>query len=107
MFATIRRYKPKSGTFDSKAIDGLKRRVESGFVPTVQDIPGFHGYYLVSVGSKELISIGLFDDKSGAAESTKRAAEFVKNDPIKDQLGTPEVTEGECLLTKESAIATR
>ena len=107
MFATIRRYKPKSGTFDKKAIDGLKGRIESSFVPSVQEIPGFHSYYVLNVGGKELISIGLFEDRTGATESTRRAAEFVKKDPIKDQIGSPEIHEGDLLVAKESVIATR
>jgi hypothetical protein len=106
MYATIRRYKPK-GTVDKKAFDDLKRRMEDGWIPIVQDIRGFHGYYAVNVGNKELITISLFEDKTGATESTKRAAEFVKKDPMKDQLGSPEVREGELLAYKESAVAAR
>jgi hypothetical protein len=107
MYAIIRRYKFKGGAFDQKATDDLKRRIEAGFVPTVQDIRGFHGYYMLNVGGKELVSIGVFDDKTGADESTRRAAEFVKKDPVKDQLGTPEIIEGDLLISKESAVATR
>ena len=107
MYATIRRYTPKAGTLDPKALTGLKRRIEDGFAPTLQEIRGFHGYYVVNVGNKELVSIGLFDDKTGATESTRRAAEFVKKDPMKDQLGSPEVREGDVLVQKEAAVAAR
>ncbi len=107
MYATIRRYTPKAGAVDSKTFDDLKRRIETGFVPLVQDIRGFHCYYAVNVGNKQLVTIGLFDDKTGAAESTRRAAEFVKKDPLKDQLGSPEVMEGDLLAMKEGAVATR
>ncbi len=105
MYATIRRYARKTGTTDTKAIDELKHRIEDGFVPTVQDIRGFHCYYVLNVGNKELISIGLFEDKTGATESTRRAAEFVKKDPMKDQLGNPDILEGELLVVKEAAVA--
>ncbi len=107
MYATIRRYTPKAGAVDPKTFDDLKRRIETGFVPLVQDIRGFHCYYAVNVGNKQLVTIGLFDDKTGAAESTRRAAEFVKKDPLKDQLGSPEVMEGDLLAMKEGAVATR
>ncbi len=106
MFATIRRYTPK-GTVDKKTFDDLKGRIEDGFVPLIQDIRGFHGYYAVNVGNKELVTIGLFEDKTGGAESTRRAADFVKKDPLKDQLGSPEILEGELLVSKEAAVATR
>jgi hypothetical protein len=105
MYATIRRYTPKTGTLDPKTLTDLKRRIEDGFAPTLQEIRGFHGYYVVNVGNKELVSIGLFDDKTGATESTRRAAEFVKKDPMKDQLGSPEVREGDVLVQKEAAVA--
>lgn len=105
MYATIRRYTPKPGTVDRKAIDDLKQRIENGFVPTAQEIRGFHCYYVVNVGNKELVSIGIFEDKNGAVESTRRAAEFVRKDPMKDQLGTPEILEGDLLVSKEAAVA--
>lgn len=106
MYATIRRYIPK-GTVNQNAINDLKGRIESNFVPTLQDIRGFHCYYVLNVGNKELFSIGIFEDKTGATESTQRAAEFVKKDPLKDQLSSPEVFEGEVLVSKEAMVGAR
>ena len=103
MYATIRRYTPK-GTLDRKALDELRQRIESGFLPQVQDIRGFHSYYVVNAGEKEVVSVGIFEDKTGATESTRRAAEFVKKDPIKDQIGTPQIIEGELLVSREAPI---
>jgi hypothetical protein len=103
MYAIIRRYTPK-GTVDQKAIEDLRSRIEEGFLPVVQEIRGFHCYYVLNVGNKELLSINLFEDKTGATESTRRAAEFVKKDPLKDQLGSPEVFEGNLLVAKEAAV---
>jgi hypothetical protein len=103
MHATIRRYTVKP-TFDRKTIDELKRRMESQFLPRVQDIRGFHSYYALTVSDRELITIGIFEDASGGTESTRRAAEFVKNDPVRDRLTGPEVLEGEVLVSKESAV---
>ena len=106
MYATIRRYTAKA-TVDPKSMDELKRRIEDGFLPIAQEIRGFHCYYAVNVGNKQLVTISLFEDKTGAAESTRRAAEFLKNEPIKEQLGTPEVLEGDLLVSKELAVGTR
>jgi hypothetical protein len=103
MFATIRRYTPK-GTVVQTTLDDLKHRIDDGFLPLVQDIRGFHCYYAVNVGNKELVTIGVFEDRTAAAESTRRAAEFVKKDPMKDQLGSPEIFEGEVLTSKEAAV---
>jgi hypothetical protein len=106
MYATIRRYAAKA-TVDPKSMDELKRRIEDGFLPIAQEIRGFHCYYAVNVGNKQLVTISLFEDKTGATESTRRAAEFLKNEPIKEQLGTPEVLEGDLLVSKELAVGTR
>jgi hypothetical protein len=105
MYAIIRRYTPK-GTLDRKALDDFKHRIEDGFLPVAHEIRGFHSYYVVNVGNKELLSISVFEDKTGASESTRRAAEFVKKDPIKDQMGSPEILEGELLVSKEAPVGT-
>jgi hypothetical protein len=106
MYATIRRYTAKA-TVDPKALDDLKHRIEDGFLPIAQEIRGFHGYYAVNVGNKQLVTISLFEDKAGATESTRRAAAFVGKDPMKEQLGVPEVLEGDLLVSKELAVGTR
>lgn len=105
MYAIIRRYTPK-GTVDRKAIDDFKHRIEDQFLPVAQEIRGFHSYYVLNVAEKQILSISVFEDKAGASESTRRAAEFVKNDPLKDQMGTPEVMEGELLVSKEAPVGT-
>jgi molybdopterin synthase catalytic subunit len=106
MYASIRRYTAKTST-TNETIKDLKNRIEEKFAPIVQEIRGFHTYGLVNVGNKELISISIFDDRNGASEATRRAAEFVQKDPLKDQLGKPEVLEGEVLVLKESAVGVR
>ncbi len=106
MYATIRRYTPKTGT-TKQTIDDLKNRIEEKFTPLVQEIRGFHSYGVVNVGNKDLVTISIFEDRNGATESTRRAAEFVQKDPMKDQLGKPEVLEGELLVLKEAGVGVR
>ena len=106
MYATIRRYTAKTGT-TKQTIDDLKNRIEEKFTPLVQEIRGFHSYGVVNVGNKDLVTISIFDDRNGATESTRRAAEFVQKDPMKDQLGKPEVLEGELLVLKEAGDGVR
>jgi hypothetical protein len=106
MYATIRRYTPKSPA-TRENVEELRRRIEEKFLPTVQDIRGFHSYSVLNAGNKEILSITVFEDREGAAESTRRAAEFVQKDPLKDQLGKPEVIEGELLLLKEAGVGVR
>ena len=106
MYATIRRYTPKGPT-DQKTVDELKRRIEENFVPHIQDIRGFHSYAVLNVGNRELFSINVFEDREGAAESTRQAQEFIQRDPLRDQLSKPEVFEGELLVLKESGVGVR
>ena len=105
MYATIRRYTPKT-TPTRQNVEDLKRRIEENFVPMVQDIRGFHSYCVVNCG-KDLLSINIFENRDGAAESTRRAQEFVNRDPLKDQLGKAELLEGEVLILKEAGIGVR
>src|SRR5688572_7426266 len=106
MYATIRRYSAKTAA-NKQTIDDFKRRVEEKFVPTIQDIRGFHAYGVLKAGDTELLSISIFEDRNGATESTRKAAEFVQKDPLKDQLSKPEVLEGELLIFKEAGVGVR
>jgi hypothetical protein len=54
-YAMIRRYNYK-GTVDRKQLDDFKGRIESKFVQRVQDIRGFHSYFVVGVGEQELVT---------------------------------------------------
>jgi hypothetical protein len=103
MYAMIRRYTPK-GAWDRKTLDEFKQRIEGKFVPRLQDIRGFHSYYVVNAGERDLVTIGIFEDQAGAAESSRRAVDFGKNDPVKDQLGTPQYIEGELLISREAPV---
>jgi hypothetical protein len=40
---------------------------------------------------RELVTVGVFEDRAGVAESTRCATEFVKTLPVKDQLSRPEI----------------
>jgi hypothetical protein len=106
MYATIRRYTPKTSTSQDD-IEELKHRIEDGFLPIVQEVRGFHSYGAINVGNREIVTISVFDNKEGATESTRRAAEFVQKDPMRDKLGKPEVLEGELLVLKEAGVGVR
>ena len=107
MHAIIRRYTLKSGMFDRRTIEDLKRQTEDRFASTMQDVPGFHAYYLVNVNDRELVSLSIFDDRNGLAESTRRAAQFVKTLPISDRINSPEIFEGELLVSREAPVGAR
>ena len=106
MYATIRRYTTKTAN-TKEVVDDLKQRIEDGFLPIVQEVRGFHSYGALNVGNKEIVTISIFDDRNGATESNRLAAEFVQKDPLKDQLGKPEILEGELLVLKEAGVGVR
>jgi hypothetical protein len=107
MYATIRRYTVRDATTARDMISSLKRRIEENFVPMIQDVQGFHCYYVLTANDRELVTISIFENASGAQESTRRAAEFVRRDPSKEMLESPEVIEGDLLLSKEAAVGLR
>ena len=106
MYATIRRYSTKTAA-GSDTVDQFVRRIEEKFYPTISEVRGFRSYAVLKTGDKEIVSLSLFDDRQGATEATRKAAEFVAKDPFKDQLSKPEVIEGELLLHKEAGMGVR
>ena len=89
MYATIRRY-----TFDPKNSEQLDTTIQEGFLPLIKKIPGFVAYYWLDSGSGAGASLSVFDNKSGAEESVRVAADFVKKN-LATLLGKPEITQGE------------
>lgn len=102
MFATIRKYTPKPETMTTSSVEQLRRQLHDKFLPIAQKIDGFHGYYAVNAGNKHLLTITICESQAGAAESTRRAAEFVRNNKMPFEPGTPEVSEGQVLTFAEA-----
>jgi len=90
MYAAIRRYKIQSGTLSEVA-----QRAQQGFVPLVSQIPGFVGYYGIDAGNDVVVTISLFQDQAGEEESTRRAANWVRQNVAEFIQGGVEVTTGE------------
>ena len=103
MYTSIRHYTFKSQV-DRKSLDDYIGRIESTFVPGVQAIPGFHSYYLLKLRDNEIVGIGIFEDKSGADQSSRCAAEFVRGDAIQGRINAPDITEGELLISREAPV---
>ncbi|MGH7526790.1 MAG: hypothetical protein ACREMX_08800 [Gemmatimonadales bacterium] len=103
MFATIRKYTPKPGSDIKAGMEQLRRQLHDDFLPIVQGIPGFHGYYALNVENRDLVTISVFESREGGTESTRRAAEFVQKNPLPFDVGRPEILEGELLTYAEAA----
>lgn len=78
-----------------RSVEELLTLVQQGYVPLVQEIPGFILY--VSGADAEThgqYSIGVFEDEAGAAESTRRAREWGALGASDMVEGDPDIYEG-------------
>ena len=84
--ARVRQVKPEYAASD------VSRSVGEGFVEIVRDVPGFVSYFAISDDERNTwVSIGIFQDKAGADESTERARAF-------GQQGTDDMIEGDPII---------
>jgi hypothetical protein len=72
MYATIRLY---AGATDPSETG---RRVNERFVPLISTIPGVRRFILGGRRGGVMISTSVFQDQSGAEESNRRAADYVR-----------------------------
>ena len=99
MFVTIRRYSPKNGSINRASLDLLRRQLRDEFVPSLRNVPGFAGYYVLNVGDRELVTLSFCETKEGSLESSRCSADYTLRNPLVYELGLPEVTEGEVLTS--------
>jgi hypothetical protein len=104
MYASIRTYNIASGSGTQAVYDELRRQLEHDFVPRIQEINGVHAYFAVRGDRDRLTTISVFDTEQGAAESTRRAAEFARSGSLPLQLGTPDVVLGNVFVAREAAM---
>ena len=91
MYVAIRRYK-----LDPEAYGELQEKLETGFLPDVQQIDGFSAYYAVKTGPDTLSTVSVFETQEGERESTKLAAEFVRTQFPDTRVQRLAVDEGTC-----------
>ena len=85
MFGVIRHYR-----FDRKDGAEIDRLIREDFVPIMRRTPGFVHYYWIDTGDGEV-----FEDKAGADESVRLAADFVRERMSKLFHQKPEIIEGQ------------
>jgi quinol monooxygenase YgiN len=89
MFAVIRHYH-----FDPKDGAEIDRKIRESFVPLIKKAKGFVRYYWLDSGKGEGASLSVFQDKAGADESVRLAADYVREHLSKLLTQKPEVIEG-------------
>jgi heme-degrading monooxygenase HmoA len=94
MFVAIRYYQTAPDSTDE-----VVRRVKEGFVPIIRDTQGFVSYFVLAPSEREdeLVSVSVFEDRSGAEESNERAEDWVKEN-LSELLPLPEVAAGEVVV---------
>jgi len=91
MYAAIRRYEG----VDRNRTDEVRRSINDDFLPMVREVPGYHGYWVIEADDA-IATFGLFETQEDAEESTRMAAEFIRDHNLQDALpNRPQVTAGE------------
>ena len=101
MFATIRRYE----AIDQGRTSELVKKADETLLPSLSELPGFNGYYLIEAGNGVMSSIGLFDTSEHAEESTRLASDWVREQKLETALpNPPKITSGEVVVYKTSEL---
>jgi hypothetical protein len=95
MFATIRRYE----SIDQGRISEVVKKADETLLPSLSELPGFRGYYLIETGNGVVSSIGFFDTSAHADESTRVASNWVREQKLETALpNSPKITSGEVVV---------
>jgi heme-degrading monooxygenase HmoA len=99
MHATIRRYEG----IDQARTDELTRKAGETLLPRLSEMPGFKSYYLIQADDDKDVmrSITFFDTRAQADESTRVAAEWVREEKLEKALPhSPKVMSGDVIVEK-------
>jgi hypothetical protein len=91
MYVTVRRY-----TGNTELVDALVEN-ETGVKEVLTGIAGFRSYYLVRTDDGAL-SVSVYDDRNGAEESNRQAAQWLGENLPDLKLTAPQVTAGEAVV---------
>jgi hypothetical protein len=97
MYATIRRYE----RVDHERSDELNKKVAESLMPRLSKLPGFGGYCLIEASNGAMTSIGFFETAPQADESTRVAANWVREEKLESALPVPPVVTSGEIVVKE------
>ena len=101
MFATIRRY----DGVDVNRTAELTRKVNETFVPKIEKLPGFKGYFLIEGGSGVFSSLSLFDTPEQGMESKKLVTTWIREEKLETILpNEPKITSGEIVAHSDRVL---
>ena len=90
MHTAIRQYQVDPGS-----VDEITRGVNEGLLPLIKDVSGFQAYYALDAGGGRIASVSVFEDRAGAEESSRVAADWIRQNMASLFPNPPEVMEGE------------
>ena len=103
MYCTIRRYEAT----DQSRTSELVKKVDDTLLPRLSKLQGFSGYHLVDGGNGVMSSVGFFETAAQADESTRIAADWVREEKLEDALrNAPKITSGEVVAHKTRELVT-
>jgi hypothetical protein len=101
MHATIRRYEG----IDQRRTDEFVKNVGENLLPRLSEMPGFKSYHLIETDKGVISSIDFFDTSAQADESTRVAANWVREEKLDTALpNPPKVTGGEVIVEKTNEL---
>jgi hypothetical protein len=92
MYASVRTY-TTGGEFADALVEN-----ESDVRRLLTGIEGFHAYYLVRTADGA-VSVSVYDDQSGAEESNRAAAEWVRENLSDLSISPPQISAGEVVIS--------
>ncbi|SPF51636.1 conserved hypothetical protein [Syntrophobacter sp. SbD1] len=95
MYVSIRRYEGVTNAKDAA------QKVSDGFVPLISQHQGFIAYYVLDSGGGVMTSISLYENKTDAEESTRKAADWVRQTVASFFPNPPQITAGEVVSYKK------
>ncbi len=90
MYTVVRRYA------DHTVINAVVE-LQADVQKLISGVPGFVAYYAVRTGTGG-VTVTVCQDQAGTTESTRRAAEFIRERVSAAAESPPEVTEGETVV---------
>jgi hypothetical protein len=90
MYVVLRRYA------DRTVLDAVAAH-QADVEALLRGVPGFVAYYAVRAGAGG-VTVTVCQDQAGTTESTRRAAEWVRQNVSAAAGSPPEVTEGETVI---------
>ena len=91
MYVAIRQY----GLLTNEPVENVLQGIREGFIPLINNAPGFLAYYALDSGDGTLTSISVFEHRAGAERSNKLAQDWVGSTLSSALPASPEIIVGE------------